>query len=328
MYCGGVSQGLKNDQLPDPSIQRWLDFLLVERGLSKNTLAAYRRDLTSLAAAICQESIRFPQDVSQQQIQQYLRGLSEGGASPSSQRRRISAIRGFFRFMVLEGLLEENPAELLVFPRQPKRLPATLTTEEIDRLIDSTDIDNPDHALRDRAILQLLYSSGMRVSELCGLRPRDLQMEGKYPLVRCHGKGDKVRLIPIGDRAALAIENYREQLESEAPALLDRLFLSATGRPLNRRSVYSLLERASKVAGIARRVYPHLLRHSFATHILEANTRAREQQIRKGSGEVPADALPHLQNLLGHSSIHTTEIYTHVNREQLKSAHSRHHPRP
>ena len=328
MNCGGASQGLKEDPSPHPAIQSWLDYLLVERGLATNTLAAYRRDLVALASAVRLKGVQFPQQVQIQQLKEYLQGLMEEGASASSQRRRISAIRGFFRFLVLENQLDENPADLLVFPRQPLRLPRTLSLEQVNRLIEATSEDNPKMAMRDRAIVQLLYSSGMRVSELCGLRWRDFQTEGKYPLVRCHGKGGKVRLIPIGDRAAVAVQNYRTHLETDAPKLVDHLFVSTTGRPIHRRSVYALLARAAQVAGITQGVNPHLLRHSFATHILENNTILRELKIREGSDSVPADALPHLQNLLGHASIHTTEIYTHVNREQLKSVHSRHHPRP
>ena len=314
--------------MPQEPIQKWLDYLLVERGLAKNTLTAYRRDLISLCADLRRQRIRFPDRVRLQHLQAYLQSLMKGGASASSQRRRISAIRGFFRFLVQEDLIEANPTDLLVSPRQSKRLPRTLSLEEVDRLIDATAAGHPDLALRDRAIVQLLYSSGMRVSELCGLRCRDFQTDGKYPLVRCVGKGDKVRLIPIGDRAALAVERYRSQLLEDAPALNNHLFLSATGRKLNRRSVYALLARAARLAGITQGVNPHLLRHSFATHILENNTEMREISIREGSDTVPADALPHLQQLLGHASIHTTEIYTHVDRKQLKAVHSRHHPRP
>jgi integrase/recombinase XerD len=328
MKRSGVSQGIKTDELPQEPIQRWLDYLLVERGLAKNTLEAYRRDLISLTAEMRQLRIRFPARVRLPHLQKYLQRLMKGGASASSQRRRISAIRGFFRFLVQEGLIEANPTDLLVSPRQSKRLPRTLSLDEVNRLIDATEENNPHLGLRDRAIVQLLYSSGMRVSELCGLRRRDFLTDGKYPLVRCVGKGDKVRLIPIGDRAALAVKKYRSQLLGDAPALNDQLFLSATGRKLNRRSVYALLERAAPLAGISQGVNPHLLRHSFATHILENNTEMREISIREGSDPVPADALPHLQHLLGHASIHTTEIYTHVDRKQLKAAHSRHHPRP
>ncbi|MDE0959298.1 MAG: tyrosine-type recombinase/integrase [Planctomycetota bacterium] len=328
MNCGGSSQGLKDDQSSLPEVQSWLDYLLVERGLAANTLAAYRRDLVALATAVRLQGVQFPHQVQIQQLREYLQGLMAAGASASSQRRRISAIRGFFRFLVLENQLDENPADPLVFPRQPQRLPRTLSIEEVNRLIEATAVDNPVMALRDRAIAQLLYSSGMRVSELCGLRWRDFKTEGKYPLVRCHGKGGKVRLIPIGDRAKAAVQDYRAHLEADAPALVDHLFVSTTGRQIHRRSVYALLARAAQIAGITQGVNPHLLRHSFATHILENNTTLRELKIREGSDSVPADALPHLQHLLGHASIHTTEIYTHVDREQLKSVHSRHHPRP
>lgn len=309
MKRGRVSQGLsEQDPVPDP-VRQWLDYLRVERGLAENTLAAYRRDLLGLVAEAHQQQIDFPADVRRHHLQQYLRKLFEQGIGPASRQRQISSIRGFFRFLVQEDQLEENPADLLESPRESRRLPHTLSIKEVERLIEACGAGASRFPLRDRAITELLYSTGLRVSELCDLCPMDIFIEEGF--LRCRGKGSKERIVPAGDRALLAIKEYREKERQMIPVGEDRVFLSARGRPMHRRSVAEILKRAAVSAGFHRSVSPHMLRHSFATHLLEGGAGLRE-----------------VQELLGHADIRTTEIYTHVDRRRLRESHSRYHPRP
>ncbi|HIC22813.1 MAG: hypothetical protein COB10_01805 [Planctomycetota bacterium] len=309
MKRGRVSQGLsKEDSVPDP-VQKWLDYLCVERGLAENTLAAYRRDLLGLVCQARQQQIEFPQEIRRWHLQEYLRKLLEEGMGARSRQRRISSIRGFFRFLVQEDQLEENPADLLVSPRESRRLPHTLSVEEVERLIEAAGDEESRFPLRDRAIVELLYSCGLRVSELCDLCPMDIFLEEGF--LRCRGKGSKERIVPAGDRALLAIRKYREKEKPMVPQGEDRVFLSTRGRPMHRRSVLEIMKRAAVTAGILRSVNPHMLRHSFATHLLERGAGLRE-----------------VQELLGHADIRTTEIYTHVDRRKLREVHSRYHPRP
>lgn len=309
MKRGRVSQGLaEQDSVPDP-VRQWLDYLGVERGLAENTLAAYRRDLLGLVEELVLQQVDFPTDVRRHHLQDYLHKLLERGIGASSRQRQISSIRGFFRFLVQENQLEENPADLLEAPRQPRRLPHTLSVEEVERLIEASGDETSRFPARDRAISELLYSTGLRVSELCDLRPMDIFIEEGF--LRCRGKGSKERIVPAGDRALLAIREYQEKERQIIPATEDRVFLSARGLPMHRRSVSEILKRAAALAGIGKSVSPHMLRHSYATHLLEGGAGLRE-----------------VQELLGHADIRTTEIYTHVDRRRLRESHSRYHPRP
>lgn len=309
MKRGRVSQGIvKGDSVPDP-VQKWLDYLRVERGLAENTLAAYRRDLLGLVSHTRQQQIDFPDEIRRWHLQEYLRKLHDKGIGARSRQRQISSIRGFFRFLVHEDQLEENPAELLESPRKSRTLPHILSVDEVEQLIEGAGDEASRLPLRDQAIIELLYSSGLRVSELCDLCPMDIFLEEGF--LRCRGKGSKERIVPAGDRALLAIRKYREKERPMVPAGEDRVFLSVRGRPMHRRSVSEILKKAAVTAGILRSVSPHMLRHSFATHLLERGAGLRE-----------------VQELLGHADIRTTEIYTHVDRRKLREAHSRYHPRP
>ena len=289
----------------------WLDHLRIERGLAENTLSAYRRDLVDLARH-CQElQVEFPQKVERKHLQEYLKALAGKGLSAHSRQRKLVALRGFFKFLVRENRIEENPTDLILLPRKERRLPHTLSIEQIEAIIEAA--GDPERGsktpLRDRAVVELLYSTGMRVSELCGLRPRDLFLGEGF--LRCLGKGSKERIVPVGDRAALALQKYQDQERPMVPAGDDRVFLSIRGLPLNRRSVYEILRRSSRHAGIEHRVHPHMLRHSYATHLL-----ANDAELFA------------IQELLGHSSVSSTEIYTHVERKKLLDTHGKFHPRP
>lgn len=309
MKRGTVSQGLKEeDSVPDP-VRRWLDYLRVERGLAENTLSAYRRDLLGLVEELLQKQIEFPAGVRRRHLQQYLQKLMENGIGATSRQRQISSIRGFFRFLVQEDQIEENPADLIESPREPRRLPHTLSIEEVEQLIEACGTEESRFPARDRAITELLYSTGLRVSELCDLCPMDIFSEEGF--LRCRGKGSKERIVPAGDRALLAIKQYQEKERQIIPTGDDRVFLSARGLPMHRRTISEILKRAAVIAGIRKSVSPHMLRHSYATHLLEGGAGLRE-----------------VQELLGHADIRTTEIYTHVDRRRLRESHSRFHPRP
>ncbi|MGE4619018.1 MAG: site-specific tyrosine recombinase XerD [Planctomycetota bacterium] len=310
MKHGRVPQGLSGeDSLPD-SVRQWLDYLRVERGLAENTLAAYRRDLQRLLKQLHQQKIDFPGGIRRRHLQEHLHQLLEEGIGARSRQRQISSIRSFFRFLVQEDQLEENPADLIESPREPRRLPHTLSLVDVEKLIQAAgDTKNSRFPLRDRAITELLYSTGLRVSELCDLCPSDIFLEEGF--LRCRGKGSKERIVPAGDRALLAIREYREKERQMIPQGPDRVFLSVRGQPMHRRSVAEILKQAATAAGLSQSVSPHMLRHSFATHLLEGGAGLRE-----------------VQELLGHADIRTTEIYTHVDRRKLRESHSRYHPRP
>lgn len=286
----------------------FLDYLRVERALAENTVKAYRGDLREFGRFLEEMGVPFPQGVDRDTIRAFLDAGRERGLSVRSQRRRLSSIRGCFRFLVMEGVIEENPTHLLELPRASRPLPRILSKEEVDRLVESAAESTTVTPLRDRAIVELLYSAGLRVSELCHLTPGDLRIAEGF--LRCRGKGSKERIVHFGDRAASAINRYFDEERRVLAKGEERVFLSVRGRPLGRRNVALVLERASQVAGLAPTVSPHVLRHSFATHLLEGGAGLRE-----------------VQELLGHADIRTTEIYTHVERSHLKKVHARNHPR-
>ncbi|HIA28661.1 MAG TPA: site-specific tyrosine recombinase XerD [Planctomycetes bacterium] len=302
----GPSSGVSGGNDP---IRLFFDYLQVERHLAENTIDAYRRDLRGFLTHLEGAGIAFPMEVDRDAIHAFLAAGRQRGLSVRSQRRRLSSLRTLFRFMVVEGLIEENPTSLIELPRDARRLPRILSLEEIDRLVECAAETSASAPLRDRAIVELLYSAGLRVSELCGLRPGDLRLEDGF--LRCRGKGSKERVVPIGERAATAIGAY---LDDERAVVAssggEGVFLSLRGRPLRRRSVALILDRAGRAAGLAPGVSPHVLRHSFATHLLQGGAGLRE-----------------VQELLGHADIRTTEIYTHVERSHLKEVHGRTHPR-
>ena len=307
----GIGSGGRHSKDLPPSLTLWIDYLRVEKGLADNTLSAYTRDLLELFNFSQKTGLDFPSGIQREHLQQFLKALSDQEISAHSRQRKLVAIRGFYRFLVKDNRLEDNPTDLIQLPRKDKKLPRALSLEQVENLI--TAAGDPDRSarcpLRDRAIVELLYSTGMRVSELCGLRPGDLFLREGF--LRCIGKGSKERIIPVGDRASLAVSKYQEHERPVVPAKDDRVFLSIRGLPVNRRSVYEILKKSALHAGLHLPVHPHMLRHSYATHLLANNAE-----------------LFAIQELLGHSSVSSTEIYTHVERKKLLDTHNKFHPRP
>jgi len=292
----------------DALIDQFIQHLRLERGLADNTVQAYSRDLARLGRFLEQENLS-PQTVPRDRIIAHLSSL-RGSLSARSIARTVSSIRSFFRFMAAEGHIQENPTRLLETPRLPRKLPDILSIDEIDRLLSRPDPSTPAGS-RDRAMLELLYASGLRVSELIGLKVLNVNLEAGY--LRTVGKGARERLVPIGEKA---IEAVRAYLSGGRPHLvrgvhLPHLFLNRRGRPLTRQGFWKIIKQYGQLAGIQKEITPHTLRHSFASHLLAAGADLRAVQV-----------------MLGHEDIATTQIYTHVTRERLREIHETCHPRP
>jgi integrase/recombinase XerD len=294
------------DSIP-AQVQSFLDFCRIEKGLAENSLEAYRRDLERFAAT-CRPGAGedFP---GVEALGHYLQSLYEKGLGSRSVARHLTTLRNFVAFLLREGRLTTDPTAMLALPRQWKNLPKFLNHSEIDRLLEAPDPAKPT-GLRDRAMIELLYSSGLRVSELCEVQLSDLNEE--LGVVRVLGKGNKVRLVPVGRSAIAALALYRG---TGRPALLKGrgskyLFVTGRGTKMTRQCFWILLRNYGTKAGIMRRLTPHVLRHSFATHLLEGGADLRS-----------------VQTMLGHADISTTQIYTHVMRSRLREIVDRHHPR-
>ena len=290
-------------------LEAFRDHLGFERGLSPRTIDAYLREARRFAAFAMAREAASPADVTYDLLRAHVAHLTAEGKAASSVARAVYALRSYFRFLILDELLEADPSERLEAPRGGRRLPDVLSVPEIEALLSAVPLDEP-ATQRDRSMLELLYGCGLRVSELISLRARDLDLD--EGLVRVRGKGSKERLVPVGAAARSAARRY---LRESRPDLdrgdgEGRIFLNLRGRPLSRMGVWKILRRHVARAGIEKRVTPHTLRHSFATHLLEGG----------------AD-LASVQEMLGHADISTTEIYTHVDRAHLRQVHRSHHPR-
>ncbi len=294
------------------TIARFLRYLHVERNASLLTIKSYREDLTSLAGYL-EELYGHPAElveITPMDLRGYVAALHEAGYAKTSVARRLASLRSFFRFAMREGLVEANPAKPLRNPRPDRRLPHFLTTEEIGRLLGTPAADKP-QGLRDRAILEVIYSAGLRVSESVGMNDEDVDFEAG--LVRIRGKGKKERLAPLGSYATTALEQWiqvRELAEDEPGGGRAPVFVNRFGHRLTTRSVARLLEKHLRSAQLDLRTTPHTLRHSFATHLLD-----RGADIRS------------VQELLGHKSLVTTQIYTHLSTTGLREAYEKAHPR-
>jgi integrase/recombinase XerD len=290
-------------------VQAFLDHLAFERGLAGETLAAYRHDIVRLAAFLVSQGCASPAEATTGQLRSFVLGLKDLGLSASSIARNLSAIRGYFGFLLGENLVVADPSDRLQTPRGWRRLPEVLTVPEIEALLDAPDLSHR-LAWRDRAMLEFAYASGVRVSELISLRLVDLNLKDEVATVL--GKGSRERLVPLGRRAVGTLSIYlretRPRLERGRGE--GRVFLNATGRPLTRMGVWKILRGHVETAGIRKTVSPHTLRHSFATHLLE------------GGADLMA-----VQEMLGHADISTTQIYTHVDRRYLAEVHRSFHPR-
>jgi integrase/recombinase XerD len=292
----------------DDLLDQFMNYLRVERGLANNTVEAYSRDLIRFSQFLIDQKIS-PLGVSQDQITQYLNMLGKI-LSTRSVARSISAIKTFFRFLVSEGKMEINPARLLETPRTSFRLPGVLSRREVEQILAQPDVDSP-RGQRDMAMLESLYATGLRVSELVGLKISNINLEAGY--IRTLGKGSKERFVPMGEKAMEAIRDYLTsgRLQLTKGKNSPYLFLNSSGGPMSRQGFWKIIKKYGRQSGIKKKITPHSIRHSFATHLLEGGADLRSVQV-----------------MLGHADISTTQIYTHVTRERLKKVHEKYHPRP
>jgi integrase/recombinase XerD len=283
--------------------------LALEAGHSGHTVANYLRDIRRLIAHATAKGRERPDEITAAQLREFIYDLKDLGLAPATIRRQISAVRTYYRFLVGEGRAVRDPSERLESPRQWRRLPSVLTVAEVERLLAAPNADEP-LAMRDRALLELAYATGARVSELVGLKVGDLLYEDG--LARLFGKGSKERIVPVGRRALGAAALYVREIRPQFDKGKGRgvLFLNARGTPLSRVGAWMIIRRAARQGGIAKRVTPHTLRHTFATHLLE------------GGADLRA-----VQEMLGHADLGTTQLYTHVDRAYLRTVHKTYHPR-
>lgn len=290
-------------------LEHFSHYLSVEKGLARNTLESYSRDLNKFFLFLKKKKVEKAAHVDRGLITGYLLSLKEEGRAPSTISRNVASIRSFFNFLVQEDLLENNPAQLVKAPRIEKKLPRVLTAKEVDRLLRQPR-DDGQSGLRDKAMLELLYASGIRVSELVSLNTSDFSPEVGY--LRCRGKGMKERIVPVG---SVAVNYVREYLHSCRPKMLKAhderaLFLNHHGRRLTRQGFWKILKKYAQQSRISGDVTPHTLRHSFATHLIENGADLRS-----------------VQEMLGHSDISTTQIYTQITRRKIREVYDKTHPR-
>lgn len=289
-------------------IKRFDTYLRLERALSRNTVEAYRDDVDKLTDFLQAVGKKY-EDVTYNDLEQFVATLKDVGIQPRSQARIICGIRSFFRFLLLDGFIQKDPTELLESPKIGEHLPEVLTLKEIDEIINSVDVSQP-FGQRNRAIMEVLYSCGLRVSELVNLRFQDLFLDEEY--IKVEGKGSKQRLVPISRKAIREIRNYlpdRDKIKVKK-GFEDCVFLSKRGTSLSRIMIFHFIKEQAELCGIRKNISPHTFRHSFATHLLA------------GGANLLA-----IQQMLGHEQITTTEIYTHIDRTMLKKEILEHHPR-
>ena len=292
-------------------IREYMSMLKVERTLAQNTLESYQRDLNQYHSFLKDDiKIKSIRNVTLGHIRTYVRYLSDKAMAASSVKRAISTIRTYHNFLLAEGRMKDNPAQLLDTPKIPQKLPNILTIEEIDTILNIIPNDKP-MAIRDLAIFEMMYSCGLRVTELCDIKTTDILWDSD--IIRVNGKGNKQRFVPIGP---IARDNLKNYLNHKRPSLADKnhnvveLFLSQNGRKLTRMMIWILLKKWTDASNLQKKVSPHTLRHSFATHLLEGGADLRS-----------------VQEMLGHADISTTQVYTHLDKEHLKEIHRTFHPR-
>lgn len=287
-------------------VDEFLNYLAANKGLSRNTLESYSRELHGFLAWLGERPVA---SVQREDVQAYLGHLRDRGLSARSTAHALVVLRNWFQFLAGEGFREDDPSALIELPKLPQHLPETLSREEVDRLLAASAGDAP-LAVRDRAILELLYASGLRVSELCGLSLGEVDLA--RGTLRVRGKGQKERVVPMAEPAREALQRYLAEVRPRwDPARRAReLFLNRRGGKLSRQSVWNLLQRSARQAGISKRIYPHILRHSFASHLLAGGADLR-----------------YVQAMLGHEDISTTQLYTQVDKSRLRREYDRRHPR-
>ncbi len=291
-------------------IETFLSYLSVERGLSRNTIVSYKEDLNFYMNFLESHAVNVLSKSSKDDIINFMLSQKDKGLSSSSVARRLAAIKTFYRFLGREKILKDDPTTLIDSPKLWKKIPETLSVNEVEKLISQPNIRDK-QGLRDRAILETMYATGMRVSEAVNLKKDNVNMDIGF--LRCVGKGNKERVIPLGKKAIGVIQKY---LKFSRPRLLKNkececLFVSRFGKKISRQSFWKIIKKYSREAGIKKSIKPHILRHSFATHLLERGADLRS-----------------VQEMLGHSNISTTQIYTHVSKDRLKAIHRMFHPRP
>jgi len=291
-------------------IDVFLNYLSVERGLSRNTIVSYQGDLNYYIDFLKARAMDALSKTTKNDIINFMLYQKDKGLAANSIARRLAAIKAFYRFLVRERILKINPASLIDSPKLWKKIPETLSLNEVDALLGQPNIRDK-QGVRDKAILETFYATGMRVSEVVNLKLDNVNLDIGF--LRCIGKGNKERVIPVGKKAVASLKRY---LEVSRPQLLKKkesefLFLSRFGKKISRQSLWKLIKKYAKTARIKKPMRPHILRHSFATHLLERGADLRS-----------------VQEMLGHSDISTTQIYTHINKERLKTIHRMFHPRP
>lgn len=295
----------------DNLLEEYREFLLLEQNLSDSTLENYQRDIQKLREFLVQLNADFEfKDISLEHLRNYLAFLNDLGVSQATQARHVSSIKSFFRFLIYTNKTEENPSTLLEAPRLGRKLPIVLSVEEIDKLIGTIDLSKKE-GHRNQAIIETLYGCGLRVSELINLKLTDIYPEEGF--VRVKGKGDKERLVPISKTALSAINHYKEQQRNHLEINKESqniLFLNRRGGQLSRVMIFNIIKKLAELASISKNISPHTFRHSFATHLIE------------GGADLRA-----VQEMLGHESILTTEIYTHLDQNFLRQTIIEHHPR-
>lgn len=298
----------RNDQVND-YLDLFINYLAVEKGLSGNTQEAYSRDLVRYLDFLEQAGRQTPGEVASTDIAAFLGRLKGDGIGPRSRARCLSSIRMFHKFLIIENYVDNNPASIIEAPRTQHKLPEFMTSQEVDALFAACKGTSGEN-LRDLAMLELLYATGLRVSELVSLKLREVNLDAGYLLTM--GKGNKERLVPIGDSACQRVTAYLEGVRYRVdPARQNKfLFLSRLGDVMSRQAFWNIIKKRAALAGIRKNISPHTLRHSFATHLLENGADLRSVQI-----------------MLGHADLSTTQIYTHVTRERLKRLHQQIHPR-
>lgn len=291
-------------------IKEFLDYLSVERGLSKNTILAYGEDLNKFSGYLASHNIKDLDSVKRSDITKFMLGLKDSGLSSNSISRNLAAIKVFYKFLTREGLIKTDIAGLLESPKIIRTLPEVLTLGEVDSFLKAVS-GRGWISTRDKAVLEVMYATGLRVSEMVELLMNNVNLGMGF--VKCAGKGGKERIVPLGREAAGCVKKY---LEKTRPGLAKsraderHLFLSKLGKKISRQSFWKMIKKYARLAGIKRKIKPHTLRHSFATHLLERGADLRS-----------------VQEMLGHADISTTQLYTHINRERLKGIHKKFHPR-
>jgi integrase/recombinase XerD len=290
-------------------VKAFLDYLTIEAGLSENTILGYGRDLRDFAEFCLSKGVKKPDDIRTETLFGYAKSLARQSKAEASINRSVVAIKMFLRFCKLMGHIEDDLTVFLESPKLWQKLPIVCSKDQVAKLLASPDEKEP-YYLRDRALLELLYATGTRASEVAGLKIGDVNLKIGY--ARCLGKGKKERVIPLNKAAISAVEEYIEQLRGKLvkPFSGDSLLLSRTGRPLSRIEIWRIVKKYARLAGLARQMTTHTLRHCFATHLLSGGADLRS-----------------VQEMLGHVDIATTQIYTHVDQDRLRSIHKKYHPR-